>query len=518
MEYCKECGHKVSEDDKFCLECGTPTQQEQVKESNTVCLHCGEDLKEDNAFCPECGKSRDETVAVPVTSTSKDGEDLNSSNVEPIPTQEAPTSPEPKKKMAMWKKILLITSIVLIVLAIGAYKFAENHFDPLKDLVKMDEAIVSDDIDGFMSFIDVDKKVPFDKEAFFSYIKDQEWDDGLKDNYYNLIEAEKENPTKMSKELLSVYGEPIFKVKDKKILFGLFTGYTLQAVPMKVSAISNLDNTEVNILDETITLEEADEYVDVGTFYPGTYEVEATTKTDYGDFVVKDNYTIDAEEFSELHIDYDYAMFSIDIDYEFDDAILFIDGESTKKKISDIDEIGPIPLDNKVKIHAEWKDNKDKVVRSNTVKLDDEQSHYVYLEFDERIALDDDVDETEHEVAEFVLDFRMAYENAVNYADYDDIASFMKPGSDEEKDLKKFIKDMDNASYYYDFEENTITNAKKKDDNKFEVETNEQFIFHDEDGSVYEYDRDKVYFIELIDDDYKIYNIDYKDTKKNKIN
>src|SRR5699024_9949295 len=133
-------------------------------------------------------------------------------------------------------------------------------------------------------------------------------------------------------------------------------------------------------MDKEVVLEESEEWNDIGTFYPGIYEIEATTKTEFGDFVVTKEYEVKAEEYSDLYIEYEYGTFSIDVDYDYEDAVLFVDGENTKKKLSDVHELGPVPLDSNVKVHAEWKDDKDKIIRSNTEQLDEDQTDYVYLE------------------------------------------------------------------------------------------------------------------------------------------
>jgi len=526
MSNCHHCGHKVSDEDVFCPECGTSLHKEEKSE---YCVHCGEALTEDSAFCIHCGTSKEEQQEDLLREENTEQEKLENSGSDNIlassqTTQESEVQVErqqvkPKKPMSTWKKVLIITSLLIVALAFGTYKYLEHHFDPLHDLVKMDEALLEDDVDVFMDFIQLNNDIPIDKKAYFAYIKEYEWENGLKEAYYDLIEREKNDPSPLKKELTSRYGTPILEVKDEKILFGLFKGYKLKAVPVEVIATTNLDQTEVNIQNEKITLEEAGEEKKVGKFYPGIYKLEAKTTSDYGEFLVEQEIEIEADEYAIMEIDFNYGTFSVDVDYDFDDAILFVNGKSTKKKINEIGEVGPLPLDSEVKVHAEWKDDKDNVFRSNTAVLDEEDYEMLYLQFDERIALDaDDSEDEDYELAEFILEFRSAYEYAVNYAEYDEIDPYMKPGSQEEKDLKQFIKDMGKASYYYDFEDNTVTNVTKKDDQNFEVETNEQFIFHDEDGSVYEYDRDKVYFIELIDEEYKIHNIDYKDTKKNKIN
>lgn len=526
MSKCNACGTGLEDGDVFCSECGTNVQDELVQEDKSeLCVNCGEVFLENSTFCAECGTAKSEgkqdtsnekahkEVTAPIVHTNEPKEE---SITPPISNQQ-----KPKKAMSKWTKFLLITLLVGLMLIFGAYKFAEYYYDPMKELVKMDEAITNNEVDEFMDLIEFDQDIPLDKDTYFAYIQEEEWDNGVKESYYDLIEAEKVNPSPLQKELMSQYEVPLFKVKDKKILLGLFKGYTLQAIPVKVSATSNLDKTELKILDQTVKVEEAYEYDEIGYFYPGVYEIESMTVTDYGDFSIKEEYIIDANEYEEIEVNFNYGTFYIEMDYneEFDDAILYVNGESTKKKVREMGEVGPIPLDAKVKIHAEWASSNDKMARSNTVQLDEGQDTYVFLEFDERIALEaEEVNEEDYDVAEFVLDFRTAYENAVNYAEYDEIATFMKSGSQEEKDLKKFIKDMGDATYYYDFEDNMITNVEKTDDKHFEVETNEQFVFYDEDGIIYEYDRDKIYFIELIDEAYKIHKIDYKDTNKKRVN
>lgn len=558
MVKCQKCDHPVSEGDVFCNECGTRVEATDVtEESQEYCAHCGHESDNDRPFCVECGQSKEteseqpldsdgstvrdretvvdqnEKTTMTLASGTQDQTDATAQENGETQTEEtaettsgarhpdaAQQQPQPaKKSMNKWKKSLILTGLLLVALAFGAYKYLEQHFDPLKDLVKMDEAILNDDVDGFMDFVRLDKAVASDKDAYFTYIQENEWNEGLKDEYYALIAREKENPTPLQKELISRYGTPLLKVKDEKKIFGLFKGYSLQAIPVQVSATTNLDGTEIQMMDDTYKIAKSDEVNELGEFYPGVYGYKATTEADYGEFVAEGTLEIAADEHADLEILFNYESFYIEVDYEFEDAIVFVNGESTEKRVNEIEEIGPIPLDSKVKFHAEWKDDKDKVFRSNTVEITEDDVGYIYLEFDERIALDAaESEDADYEVAEFILDFRSAYEYAVNYADYTEIADYMKAGSEEEEDLQKFIKDMGKANYYYEFEETTVTKVANKGDKKFEVGTSEQFTFHDEDGSVYEYDRDKVYFIESVDDTFEVYNIDYQDTKKKRVN
>lgn len=526
MKKCHKCENNLDDKDVFCSECGEAVQDDTMPNS-LFCSKCGKQYEEDEAFCTNCGTPKNEQLDMKSKTDPPSVEqeqatftasiDANESKLQDTPPQ-APVSREPKQPMAKWKKLLIVFGILIIALGFATYMYLKNYYDPMKDLTKLDEVMANGDMDEFYNIIDTDDDVIHNKENYFTYINDVEWNEGVKANYLMMLEQEKEKPTSLQKEIRNHDDETIFKVKDKKILLGLFKNYQLIAVPVKVEATANMENTELIVEGQSFELEKANETKELGEFYPGAYTFEAVNKTDYGDISIENEYDIDATESNEMDLYFESKSFSVDVDADYDDAILFVNGQSTDKKISEVDEVGPVPLEGKVKVHAVWKDG-DKSYRSRTVKLEDELGGHAYLEFDEQIKLDaKEAEDKDYDLAEYILDFRGAYENAVNYADYSEIEDFMKSDSDEAKDLKKFVSDMDKANYYYEFGDNTVTKVNHKDDKKFEVETNETFVFHDDDGSVYDYDRDKIYYIENIDDEYKIIKIDYKDTKKKRIN
>lgn len=536
MKKCHHCKSGLSAKDVFCTECGEVVRDD-AKPVSRYCENCGKPYEDDGAFCTNCGTSKirqpetalkteelpveqeKNVVAPPVE--PEQAAAVNShepEKQEAAPTQK-PVSRGRKKPMSKWKKFFIVFGIIILTLGVSTYMYLKSYYDPMKELTKLDEVMVDGDIDEFYNLINVDEDVIYDKSNYFAYIKDVEWNEGVKANYLAMLEQEEENPTSLQKDIGNNDGETIFKVRDKKILFGLFKKYQLTAVPVKIAATANMEKTKLKVESETFELEKVDDTKELGDFYPGEYTFEAVTKTDYGDISIKNDYDIDPAESREIDFKFESKSFSVDVDADYDDAILYVNGESTKKKISEMDEVGPVPLEGEVKVYAEWKDDDEKAYRSRTVKLEDDLGGYAYLEFDEQIKLDaKKAEDEDYDLAEYILDFRGAYENAVNFADYDEIEDFMKPDTEEEKDLKKFVSDMDDADYYYEFGDNTVTKVKQKDDKTFEVETNETFIFHDDDGSVYDYDRDKLYSIEQADDEYKITNIDYKDTKKKRIN
>lgn len=55
MKNCPNCGAQITEDSRFCSECGKEIPQ------GSVCPHCGASVGESDAFCQNCGKSLNES-------------------------------------------------------------------------------------------------------------------------------------------------------------------------------------------------------------------------------------------------------------------------------------------------------------------------------------------------------------------------------------------------------------------------------------------------------------------------
>lgn len=49
---CSKCGFELSEDAKFCTECGTKVED---KKDSIFCENCGSKMNKDSLFCSECG-------------------------------------------------------------------------------------------------------------------------------------------------------------------------------------------------------------------------------------------------------------------------------------------------------------------------------------------------------------------------------------------------------------------------------------------------------------------------------
>lgn len=499
------------------------------------CTNCGTEIKDKTLqFCINCGASLEKEATRPeeptqLTSASATSLPTNEDeSIESVVQQTAPVQGEEKEDIGVKQtvakdpgkskrnKIFLSILAIFLLALFGTYKWFENYYNPMNELIAMDKAIKSNQQASFLAYITTDDDVYMDEKAYFTYLKEEEWDT-VKRQYESIIQTNKSTLSALGQEVISEEGEVLFYVKEKKHLYGLFKGYTLEAVSIPFVLTSNMDKTKVKVAGQEIELKKQDKKHDIGEFYPGTYEVEATAKGKYGKFEYDEEIEVYATEKELIDIEFEADSFYVKSAYGFEDAVLFIDGKSTGQKIGDSLEIGPLPIGSNMKLHAEWKNSKGNVVRSNTETISDTgYSTNIYFEFDERNTFQANTKEVdEQEAGGYVLAFREAYEDAVNYADFSYITPYLKDGSHAAKDLAPFVKGMGEGSYYYEFDENTVTDVKNKKDGNYEVYTNELFTFYDDDGKVYDYNRDKKYILETVNGSLQITKIDYVDTKKN---
>ena len=113
--FCKKCGAKVKENEKFCSTCG-----EAIKKGN-VCPSCGKEIKSGTKFCDKCGASL----------TKEE--------------HEQPQQQQPKKKHTL-AIVLSIVGGVLLLLIIGIVGFIYSIKQEIKEEEKYNNLPIKVDI------------------------------------------------------------------------------------------------------------------------------------------------------------------------------------------------------------------------------------------------------------------------------------------------------------------------------------------------------------------------------------
>ena len=213
--------------------------------------------------------------------------------------------------------------------------------------------------------------------------------------YYSENQAQAIN---IIKDLKNNGESGFFKLINKKILF--FNNYDIEIVPVAIKVNTNFDETEVYINNNKIAATNIKR-----NLIPGKYLIKGKLDTLYG--VVEE----EKEVYIMENLEYDLNMpaLNINITSNFDDANVFINDEEINKKVKDVNNYGPIPINKDINIHLErefpWgKINSNKVSISNLPNLN--------------INIDMVNDELIDEINKSTNDFYSSVFEALNNSDY----------------------------------------------------------------------------------------------------
>ncbi|MBP1971138.1 putative membrane protein YvbJ [Virgibacillus natechei] len=476
------------------------------------CTACGTKLTADQHFCTECGVKQ---------SPAEDHTIAGKTTPENVPTQpveqQTRSDRQPRKPMTKRTKILIGLATGIILLLFGTHQFLSSYFDPMKDLQAIDSTVSGNDIDAFINHVNVVESAILDEESYFHYIRDNEWD-GAREQYVQILDDQEENPSPLDQTIHSRDGEKLFTVKTEPLVFGLYSTYSLEAIPTKLTVSSSMKDTEITVSDksETIQAEEPEEFANI---YPGTYTISGAAQNDFGSFTYENTMIIHAA--AEHNQAIEFATNTFGFNTNMPEATLFVNGNDTELSLNELDQLGPFPEDSDIEMYAEWENSAGTMIQSETVTPEDSSMFGGISFYFDEADLQEETELASAEIenddaGEMVLDFRDAYEDAVNNKDFNSIEPFLKSGSEVDDELRTYIGDLQDTDYHYDFTSNEILDVEDVDESTVEVTTNELFTFTNHLDDVTDYDREKVYTVIMEDETYKITEITYEETNRDR--
>ncbi|ELK45861.1 zinc ribbon domain-containing protein [Halobacillus sp. BAB-2008] len=455
-----------------------------------TCTHCGKALKDGENFCTGCGNKRASRVS-----------------------GKRKTAPLSKKQ-----KLTFLIGGAAIVLLVAGHFIVTQLLDPVTKIKAMDRAVTEEDAEGFLDKLEVKKDAWLKEEEYLRYIKTSDWET-IRERLTGAVHAEQE----FDRIVRDDYGNPFFIVKKKPFLF--YDRFEFEAVPTTVHVTTELSDTSFEVENETYDFKDPVERETLASAYPGTYEIKGKADGDYGGW--KETWVLDifsGENGYDFYADFLYSTYGIDTNKP--EAVLFVNGKSTKKTLAEVGEIGPVPEDAKLELHAEWKNADGRVEKSEVVRPGDVsfgalpflfgmEEEDAFLEEEQAPVEAAAPGGGEEQAAEFVEAFRTAYEEALNTRDYSRIEPFLKEGSVAASDLKSFMAGLEEDGSSYEFLTNEVSAIDARDENTFFLTTRETFVFHGADGASVDYDRKKEYRLVLVDGTFAIEEITIRDTDRN---
>lgn len=333
----------------------------------SYCGNCGQKLTENDQFCAECGQQvKGDTV-------------LNLEKNEPILEQKrsnhVPSEPLFKSKKS---KITAICTAIIFALLVGSYFIVKQMTSSVAIAEEFIEAI--------------NKK---DKKKVKKFINNGQYeikaDDQQAKEFLRYLHSNPRMITSIIEGLryeAAIYnnkasdGEPssYVSLKNKGTKWLFFDDYTVQIPTYYVEISSELEKTDVYVNGEKKgTLEDKEK--EFGPFLPGEHDIKAVVRSDYG--VIEKKVKINTEDLSGQteKIEFNWSNHFVGISSNDETAYVFVNNKSTGKKIEELSEVGPIPLDGSVKLFAQRK--MEKGIENSAVVTVDRGVDRAELDFEE---------------------------------------------------------------------------------------------------------------------------------------
>jgi len=317
------------------------------------CRECGTKLNHNQDFCPQCGGKVERTqAAVP-------------SQSENTRTSSNPRQPIFKNKKS---KLFALVGVLVLALLVSGYFIGRHMTAPMTVADAFIEAVKTKDSatvakmvnSGQGEYEEVDET---QIKTFLTYVDEHprvlaSISEGLKKDAKRLegnVFSKKESET-----------PPIVELMENGSKWVVFDDYAVKIQTFYLDVASDLDQTNIYINNEKAgTIEDEETF---GPLLPGEYTIKAVYAGDYGK--VEQQEKIDTADFENesASLDFQWGDYFIPVASNYEDAILYVNNQSTKMQIGELAEIGPVPLDGSVKVSVQKKFN-DKVRKSDEIQL-----------------------------------------------------------------------------------------------------------------------------------------------------
>ena len=472
------------------------------------CSECGNSLQAGDAFCADCGHSFDSQQTV-------------KQHVEGSQFRAAPQrSRTPQKSRMSRKKKIVIGIVAVIAIALfSTHTYIKSIISTDKQIASIYEALHQGNGEKFLEVVHVDDDVIFDLEAYMGLLELGDAPSLVEEIAAAIQQAEK---TGLPQFISTDFVNNILKIERKKYL-GIYNEIKIAAPAYEVKFETDLPSGKITIGDKEWEIK--GEPIILGSFLPGNYSAilsneELDDATLERDILVSSN-----SKGNVLVIEKDAYM--VWLVQENQDGLLIINGKETGKKVSEMPQIGPLFTNTPIELSIVKEINGVQQQSTIVEAYPGDEVSFIFeiKQVEKEVASSNDSEEddatkeelTEDKIAEenkqFVLDFRSAYEDALNTRDFSLVIPFLLEEGTAYKELEEFIGDLKNENYKYDFIQNETAGWEVNLDGGMKINTYEVFDFINHKGHLTHYKREKTYYLILDSNgDYKIDSISIRDT------
>ncbi|MFK2797002.1 MULTISPECIES: zinc ribbon domain-containing protein [Bacillus cereus group] len=416
------------------------------------CGTCKKNVADHLNFCPECGSK----VEVIVDNTAASYTELQNE-----------TKPVKSKKNVF----LIIGFAIIVILLFGAYKFGAYKFSKEKQVNVMIEAFQKKDINAIDEFVKAnDSSLKIKTEDIKAYMR------YLKENpSYNkqlLSYLQKETvDQKLTKD------KPAFKdgeiVEEGKEWF-LYPKYKFSMKSYYMNVSTTAKNAEIYVNDKKETELSSDKNSkELGPYFPGTYVVKATAKTELTELETEKEVDLADEQSEKVKIDLSLEGNYVSISSDESDATVFVNGKKRGKLSYGSYKLGPVSTDETVEVHLE-KTTDFGVMKSESIKIGDQSTYY--LKFPKETS--------NSAVGEFVKNHIYDNVRAISLNDFSLIENNYDKSGKSYKEDRDYIQYLHKKRITEDLLTMEVRNVERQSDTKYKVTTYEEYHIRYGDGSV----------------------------------
>ncbi|OFC73259.1 zinc ribbon domain-containing protein [Bacillus thuringiensis] len=416
------------------------------------CGTCKKNVADHLNFCPECGSK----VEVIVDNTAASYTELQSE-----------TKPVKSKK----NLFLIIGFAAIAALLFGAYKFGAYKFSKEKQVNVMIEAFQKKDINAIDEFVKAnDSSLKIKTEDIKAYMR------YLKENpSYNkqlLSYLQKETvDQKLTKDKSSFKDGEI--VEEGKEWF-LYPKYKFSMKSYYMSVSTTAKNAEIYVNDKKEAELSSDKTSkELGPYFPGTYVVKATAKTELTELETEKEVDLADEQSEKVKVDLSLEGKYVSISSDESDATVFVNGKKRGKLNYGSYKLGPVPTDETVEVHLE-KTTDLGVMKSESVKIGDQSTYY--LKFPKETS--------SSAVGEFVRNHIYDNVRAISLNDFSLIENNYDKSGKSYKEDRDYIQYLHKKGITEDLLTMEVRNVERQSATKYKVTTYEEYHIRYGDGSV----------------------------------
>ncbi|HGE5801687.1 TPA: zinc ribbon domain-containing protein [Bacillus thuringiensis] len=416
------------------------------------CGTCKKNVADHLNFCPECGSK----VEVIVDNTAASYTELQS---------------ETKSVKSKKNLFLIIGFAAIAALLFGAYKFGAYKFSKEKQVNVMIEAFQKKDINAIDEFVKAnDSSLKIKTEDIKAYMR------YLKENpSYNkqlLSYLQKETvDQKLTKDKSSFKDGEI--VEEGKEWF-LYPKYKFSMKSYYMSISTTAKNAEIYVNDKKETELSSDKTSkELGPYFPGTYVVKATAKTELTELETEKEVDLADEQSEKVKVDLSLEGKYVSISSDESDATVFVNGKKRGKLNYGSYKLGPVSTDETVEVYLE-KTTDFGVMKSESVKIGDQSTYY--LKFPKETS--------SSAVGEFARNHIYDNVRAISLNDFSLIEKNYDKSGKSYKEDRDYIQYLHKKGITEDLLTMEVRNVERQSDTKYKVTTYEEYHIRYGDGSV----------------------------------